>query len=487
MTTRFSLAELLTMEFPEAKDKRRKKVLAAERPEENQDVTKGLALVAAAAETVLASAVSEAPRQMLAIAVIRLDGDTQPRGGLNEERVTEYRQNLEEGEELPSVDVVFDGTDYWLWDGFHRVESSKRQGRTEIAVKLTRGTLSDAQWLSYSANKKHGLNRSGEDKARAVQRALRHPKGVLCSNREIARHCGVDEKTVRNYREKMEAVAEIPQQNKRIGVDGKTYNRESHVGVGGGRKKSVAENPQLKSGSGGGGQRPSRYVLPTHLQARLDEAAAARSAQPPSPANPSNPPTSPTPEPLPDPIPVGEMRSAFGGGPLGAPEYAPVFMLEERVRMALRAWKATAGYVMTDPGLAGDLRTLAVDPTWEWTELGKVMIAQLEKIEFRDEDLMTALGNVADRLERNEQQTTAAFGAAPAEPQFKQETLTKEQARPLTHQERQGLIGVELVYWQEVLMHLPLVGELTGKHSAIHTLRREVEKVIAIYAQERGG
>ncbi|MGB7762974.1 MAG: hypothetical protein WBL61_24280, partial [Bryobacteraceae bacterium] len=50
--------------------------------------------------------------------------------------------------------------------------------------------------------------------------ALGHPNGAQLSNRQIATHVGVDEGTVRNWREKL--TAEIPQSPKRKGRDGRT-------------------------------------------------------------------------------------------------------------------------------------------------------------------------------------------------------------------------------------------------------------------------
>jgi hypothetical protein len=49
-----------------------------------------------------------------------------------------------------------------------------------------------------------------------VQLALRHPYGVQLSDREIARHCGIDHKTVGKIRREMEAPGEIPQMESRL-------------------------------------------------------------------------------------------------------------------------------------------------------------------------------------------------------------------------------------------------------------------------------
>jgi len=69
-----------------------------------------------------------------------------------------------------------------------------------IDAELHQGTLSDAQWHSFSVNKSHGLRRSNEDKARVVQAALLHPHHHGKSDAAIAEHVGVHRDTVLKYR-----------------------------------------------------------------------------------------------------------------------------------------------------------------------------------------------------------------------------------------------------------------------------------------------
>lgn len=157
---------------------------------------------------------------LLSISQIRIDGATQPRMTLNEEVLTDYRQVWEADGKFPPVKVVFDGRDHWLYDGFHRVESAKRATQSHIEADVQPGDLAMAQWLSFSANKIHGLRRSNEDKQRAVRGALASPLGKDKSDRLIAEHCGVDQKTVSLWRSKLASTEEIPQLNARTGKDG---------------------------------------------------------------------------------------------------------------------------------------------------------------------------------------------------------------------------------------------------------------------------
>jgi hypothetical protein len=153
---------------------------------------------------------------------IRRDGGTQPRAGLDYQIVQEYAEAYVRGDKFPPVDVVHDGTSYWLVDGFHRVQGSLDAGNEEIECNVAPGTQSDAQWRSYASNAKHGLRRSNADKRRAVEAALRHPAGTAQSDRAIAEHVGVDHKTVGAIRRELEGTGEIPQSETRTGMDGRT-------------------------------------------------------------------------------------------------------------------------------------------------------------------------------------------------------------------------------------------------------------------------
>ena len=155
---------------------------------------------------------------------IRRDGGMQPRASLNWEYVKELMAAIEDGAKLPPVDVTYDGAVYWLWDGYHRWQAHNDLGLLDIAAVIHQGDQVSAQWASFGTNQAHGLRRSNEDKERAARAALKHPLAATLSNREIARHLGIDEKTVRKYREDMTATAEIPQSTTRTGADGRTIN-----------------------------------------------------------------------------------------------------------------------------------------------------------------------------------------------------------------------------------------------------------------------
>src|SRR3990172_2809657 len=94
---------------------------------------------------------------------IRLDGGTQPRAKIDQAVCDDYGERMKAGEKFPPVDVFFDGENYWLADGFHRIQAYVMAVPGEaIECNVFQGTLADAQWHSYSVNKAHGIRRKPE-------------------------------------------------------------------------------------------------------------------------------------------------------------------------------------------------------------------------------------------------------------------------------------------------------------------------------------
>ena len=132
----------------------------------------------------------------LNLAVLRLDGDTQARLALSQEKVQEYAALMEDGEEFRPIDAFFDGSDYWLADGFHRYFATKANKKTSIAVTIHNGTLEDAQLFAFAANKGHGLHMLATDIRHCIVRMLEHPRWGSWSNAAIAKHVGTSKMTV---------------------------------------------------------------------------------------------------------------------------------------------------------------------------------------------------------------------------------------------------------------------------------------------------
>lgn len=140
---------------------------------------------------------------------IRLDGGTQTRARIHDDIIEEYAQDMKAGTAFPPLIVFHDGTDYWLGDGFHRWGAAASLNLDSIECEIRQGTLADAQWFSFSANRANGMRRTNDDKVRAVKASLRHCKGQR-SDREIARHVGVSHEMVCQRRQELAESGEIP-------------------------------------------------------------------------------------------------------------------------------------------------------------------------------------------------------------------------------------------------------------------------------------
>lgn len=138
--------------------------------------------------------------ESLAIALIRTDGGTQPRATINQLTVAEYAEDMRSGDHFPPVLVFWDGGDYWLADGFHRLLAAQSLELPAIAVDIRRGTRRDAILYSVGANAHHGLRRSNVDKRRAVLMLLQDREWSRYSNNRIAKLCFVSADLVNRLR-----------------------------------------------------------------------------------------------------------------------------------------------------------------------------------------------------------------------------------------------------------------------------------------------
>ncbi|GEM_PF-6664755 len=64
---------------------------------------------------------------------------------LDREKVIEYVNKIKHRETLPLIQVRFDGENYFLQDGFHRVEAAKRCGLKTLKAEVTKGTIKDME------------------------------------------------------------------------------------------------------------------------------------------------------------------------------------------------------------------------------------------------------------------------------------------------------------------------------------------------------
>jgi len=145
-------------------------------------------------------------RDYIEVSRVRTDGGTQPRAALYQNVIDDYAEALKGGAKFPPVVLFYDGTDYWLADGFHRHGAHKQAGLEEIHADVRQGTRREAVLFSVGANASHGLRRTNEDKRRAVMTLLNDEEWARWSDREIARRAGVTHPYVSTIRSSLETV-----------------------------------------------------------------------------------------------------------------------------------------------------------------------------------------------------------------------------------------------------------------------------------------
>lgn len=199
----------------------------------------------------------------LSISKLTRDAGTQLRAALDEAKIIEYAEILDE---LPAVKVVYDGARHILWDGFHTTAAHERKGLVEVRAEVTPGDLRGAILLSCGANAAHGLPRTNEDKRRAVMRLLDDPEWAQWSNVAIAKACGVHHSFVARVRPPLSPGESQPRKT----LDGRTINTGA-IG-----KAPRGERPILFPGE------PAAEVLAEKpLPVRPDPPSPARTPLPP--------------------------------------------------------------------------------------------------------------------------------------------------------------------------------------------------------------
>ena len=131
------------------------------------------------------------------------DGGAQMRVEMDPSTVRDYADNMAAGTAFPPVVVYYDGIDYWLGDGFHRVEAARKLEHETIDAEVRDGDARQAILHGIGSNASHGLRRTQADKRRAIELLLRDEEWSKWSNRKIAKAAGVDHKTVKKVRREL--------------------------------------------------------------------------------------------------------------------------------------------------------------------------------------------------------------------------------------------------------------------------------------------
>ena len=126
---------------------------------------------------------------------------------------------MTDGDIFPPIQVLFDGTQYWVVDGFHRLAAARAAKLTRIRAEIRHGDRRAALLASAGANATHGLRRTNADKNKAVRVLLDDPEWSTWSTNEIAQRCGVSDYLVAKLRR-----AHLPEQE-----DSHTESEANHL------------------------------------------------------------------------------------------------------------------------------------------------------------------------------------------------------------------------------------------------------------------
>ncbi|MCH6258038.1 ParB/RepB/Spo0J family partition protein [Puniceicoccaceae bacterium K14] len=193
--------------------------------------------------------------QRVPLEQIDIYSGTQTRVTTVDEAVDSYSEAMKNGAEFPPIDLYFDGSKYYLADGFHRFLAAKRNEEKDIPAIVIEGSRLEALKHALGANATNGLYRTNADKRHAAEIALEEWPDL--SNAYLADLCKVSIELVRRVRK---AVG-LDHPDHVLGKDGKKYPSKVDRTPRGGAAElvdGISEGGSSGEGGGGGGGKPSK-------------------------------------------------------------------------------------------------------------------------------------------------------------------------------------------------------------------------------------
>ena len=206
---------------------------------------------------------------------INIYGGTQTRVETNDDAINSYADEMSSGTVFPAITVFYDGSKYWLADGFHRFLAAQRNEVETILADVHEGSRTDALRYALGANSTNGIYRSNADKRNAVEIALEEWPDM--SNSVIAELCRVSINLVSRHRIVMEKNERIARQDTVTGKDGKQYPTGIERQPRGKTESSSSEGGGGKGSGSGGGKAGSKgeFSAPGGSNAEIEADARA--------------------------------------------------------------------------------------------------------------------------------------------------------------------------------------------------------------------
>lgn len=195
---------------------------------------------------------TEITRERIALDAIRADESLQSRASLNIDAIVEYASAPDS--ELPPIVVFRDAkARYWLADGWHRYRAAFKRRQNDIACEVHSGSRRDALYYSLTANSKHGLRRTTEDKRKVVRALLDDKEWGKKSVRQIAAMANVSRPMVQSMVDER-----------------KPAPARTTVTQGNNKGKSAQPSEATKTEAGGSSATPSEAAKPKDTVVRAD-------------------------------------------------------------------------------------------------------------------------------------------------------------------------------------------------------------------------
>lgn len=136
------------------------------------------------------------PTKSIPIKDICITGGTQHRP-VDKKVVIQYAERKKAGDNFPLIEITFDGNNYYLTDGFHRVAAARKLGKNYINANVVNGTRRDAKYSSFQANKTNAFPRQPGTLKGIAEEMLKDEEWGKMSIKDMANHIGISERYVK--------------------------------------------------------------------------------------------------------------------------------------------------------------------------------------------------------------------------------------------------------------------------------------------------
>jgi ParB-like chromosome segregation protein Spo0J len=161
------------------------------------------------------------------------DRELQMRTKTNDETIADYAEKMEAGQVFPAIRVIRVGEQLLVVDGWHRGLAAQKAKQTAIPASIQDGTRRDAILAAISANGDHGLQRTNEDKRRAVVKLLQDAEWCKRPARELGELAKVSHQHVNNLRKHYDVAPGVVLTEDRVAeVDGVLPERYEAIAKG---------------------------------------------------------------------------------------------------------------------------------------------------------------------------------------------------------------------------------------------------------------